>query len=132
MVPTPTPAKNLSSISWLPETRFAWAGPQSPANRNIPSGHEHRYSLGADLEYDAEVESSDSADQRLASTPKVAYGSGNECTDDGARAQDGDNDGCLGRGDGGVSVAGIAGRELFLESAHGEDAVDGARHEPCQ
>lgn len=107
-------------------------GPRSPANFNIPSGHEHRYGLGADLEYDAEVESSDSADQRLAPAPIVTHGCGEEGTDDGPSAQDGDDDGCLGRGDGGVPVTGISGRELFLESAHGEDAVDGARHEPCQ
>lgn len=132
MVPTPTPAKNLSHISWLSETRFVWAGCRSPAKHNIPSGHEHRYSRGADLEYDAEVESSDSADQGLASTPKVADGSGDHGTDDGTSAQDGDDDGCLGRGDGGLSVAGISGRELFLESGHGEDAVNCARHEPCQ
>jgi hypothetical protein len=31
-----------------------------------------------------------------------------------------------------VSVASITGRELFLKSAHSEDAVDGARHEPRQ
>lgn len=107
-------------------------GPRSPTKSDIPSSHKHGNSRGANLEYDAEVESSDCADQRLAPTPVVTHGGGDQSTDDGPSTQDGDDDGCLARGDSGLSVTGIAGRELVLESAHGEDAVDGARHEPRQ
>lgn len=62
----------------------------------------------------------------MSSTDGIARGRGEEGADDGARAEDGDDDGRVGRADlEGAGLVPAVCAELILELAHGENTVDG-------
>ena len=86
------------------------------AQSDIPSDEQQRNVVGANLEYHAEAEDCDGADERQATAKEIADWRGAKGSHDGAGAEHGDDDGDLlgGEGDHVILVA-VAGRELVEE-----------------